>query len=251
MRHDTRYEGLETLDGYELEHQSQDIRGRPLVSATGEKYGIIQDLLVDRDGSRVAAVKLDNGKICPVEPLEIHDNAVVYGAQAESFADAGGEHVESRTDLGTRANLTGGTGVEEERIPIVEEQLVIGKRAEMGRSINVRSRVVADRVAEDVTLHEERVTIEHNPINRELSSSEAEAMLIDGKTVTMTERNEEVVVGKKAVVTDEVVVRKEGHDRTEHVEETVRRTEVDVDGELDGVSGSRGGGLDGDPTTRR
>jgi uncharacterized protein (TIGR02271 family) len=252
MRHDKRYEGLETLDNYELEHRSQDIRGRPLVSASGEKYGIIQDLLVDRNANRVAAVKLDNGKICAVEPLEIHENAVVYGADAESFADTAGDHVESRTDYDNRAGSTGSVDTDEERIPIVEEQLVIGKRAETGRTINVRSRLVSDRVSEDVTLHEEHVTIEHNPINRELSSSEAEAMLIDGKTVSMTERNEEVVVGKKAVVTDEVVVRKEGHDRTEHVEETVRRTEVDVDGELDGVSGNRrGGGLDGDTTTRR
>lgn len=250
MRHDKRYEGLETLDNYELEHKSQDIRGRPLVSASGQKYGVIKDLLVDRNANRVAAVKLDNGKICAVEPLEIHENAVVYGAEAESFADTGGDHVESRADS-DRSRLTGGSDVDEERIPIVEEQVVIGKRADVGRTINVRTHVVSDRVGEDVTLHEEHVTIEHNPINRELSSSEAEAMLIDGKTVTMTERNEEVVVGKKAVVTDEVVIRKEGHDRTEHVEETVRRTEVDVDGELDGVSGARGGGRDGDPTTRR
>lgn len=248
MRHDKRYEGLETLDNYELEHKSQDIRGRPLVSASGQKYGIIQDLLVDRNANRVAAVKLDNGKICAVEPLEIHENAVVYGAEAETFADTGGDHVESRADS-DRSRLTGGTDVDEERIPIVEEQIVIGKRADVGRTINVRTNVVSDRVAEDVTLHEERVTIEHNPINRELSSSEAEAMLIDGKTVTMTERNEEVVVGKKAVVTDEVVIRKEGHDRTEHVEETVRRTEVDVDGDMEGAR--RGGGLDGDSTTRR
>ena len=226
MRHDKRYETLDTLDNYELEHSSQDIRGRPLVSANGEKYGIIKDLLVDRDANRVAAVKLDNGKVCAVEPLEIHENAVVYGAEAERFADAGG------------------ADVDQERIPVIEEQLVIGKKADVGRTINVSSRVVSERVGEDVTLHEERVTIEHNPVNRELSSSEAEAMLIDGKTVSMTERSEEVVVGKKAVVTDEVVIKKEGHDRVEHVEETVRRTEVDVDG-------ARTGGRDGDPTTRR
>lgn len=214
MRHDRRYEQLDALDDYELEHASQDIRGRPLVSPSGEKYGIIRELLVDRNAERVAAVRLDNGKVCAVEPLEIHDNAVVYGAAAEEHA------------------ATGGSEVDEERIPVIEEQVVIGKRvADHGRQINVRSRVVSDTVAEDVHLRDERVTIERNPVNRELSTAEAEAMLRDGKTVTMTERDEEVVVGKKAVVTDEVVVRKTAEDRVEHVEETVRRTEVDVDGD--------------------
>lgn len=225
MRHDRRYEELDALDDYELEHSSQDIRGRPLVSAQGEKYGTITDLLVDRDQSRVAAVRLDNGKVCAVEPLEIHDNAVVYGAAAEKHATAGG------------------SDVDEERIPVVEEQVVIGKRlSEHGREINVRSRVVSDRVTEDVHLRDETVSVERRPVNRELSSADAEAMLADGKTVTMTERDEEVVVGKKAVVTDEVVVRKSAEDRVEHVEETVRRTQVDVDGD---------GDRDGDTTRRR
>lgn len=214
MRHDKRFEQLETLDNYELEHSSQDIRGRPLVSANGEKYGIITDLLVDRNAERVAAVRLDNGKVCAVEPLEIHDNAVVYGAAAEEYATAGG------------------SDVDEERIPIVEEQVVIGKRmADTGRTINVRTQVVSDTVEEDVTLRHEHVSIERNPVNREMSTADAEALLRDGKTITMTERDEELVVGKKAVVTDEVVVRKTASDEVEHVTETVRRTEVDVDGD--------------------
>lgn len=214
MRHDTRYDNLDALDGYELEHASQDIRGRPLVSPQGEKYGIITDLLVDRNANRVAAVRLDNGKVTPVEPLEIHENAVVYGAAAEEYATAGG------------------SAVEEERIPIVEEQVVVGKRlSDHGRQINVRTNVITDTVTEDVTLRQEHVTIERNPVNRELSSTDAEALLRDGKTVTMTERDEEVVVGKKAVVTDEVVIKKTASDTVEHVTETVRRTEVDIDGD--------------------
>lgn len=238
MRHDKRFENLATLDNYELEHSSQDIRGYPLVGKDGQRHGIIKDLLVDENASRVAAIRLDNGKVCAVEPLEIHDNAVVYGAAAESFAEQGGKDVEP---LGATGRMTGGD-IEEERIPVVEEQLVIGKRlAEHGRDISVRTRVASDTVAEDVTLRDERVTVSHNPINRELSSTEAESLLTEGRTVSMTERDEEVVVGKKAVVTDEIVVKKEVGERTEHVEETVRRTEVDIDGD---------GAMDRDRTDR-
>lgn len=213
MRHDTRYETLDTLDNYELEHHSQDIRGRPLVSPTGEKYGIIKDLLVDDNHSRVAAVRLDNGKVCAVEPLEIHENAVVYGAAAETHA------------------REGGSAVEEERVPIVEEKLVIGKRvADTGRTINVRTRVVGETVSEDVTLRDETVSIDRRPVNERVTGAEAEALLREGgRTISMTERDEELVVGKEARVTEEVVVKKTADDRVEHVSETVRKTEVDVD----------------------
>lgn len=222
MRHDTRYDDLDTLDHYELEHHSQDIRGRPLVSPNGEKYGVIKDLLVDRDHSRVAAVRLDNGKVCAVEPLEIHDNAVVYGAAAETHA------------------REGGSAVNEERVPIVEEKVVIGKRDTGGKTINVRTRVVSDTVGEDVRLRDETVSVDRHAVNERVSGADAEALLREGgRTVSMTERDEEVVVGKEAVVTEEVVVKKTGGDRVEHVEETVRKTEVDVDVDKDGVRRDR------------
>jgi uncharacterized protein (TIGR02271 family) len=211
MKHDRRFEALDTLDDYELEHASQDIRGRPLVSPSGEQYGIIQDLLVDRERKRVAAVRLRDGRCCAVEPLEIHDNAVVYGEAAVAHAQ------------------TGGDAIVEERVPIVEERVAIGKRvSDHGRDIHVRTRIVSDVVAEDVHLRDETVSVDRQPVNRTVSAADAEALL-QGRTVSMTEHDEEVVIGKEAVVTDEVVVRKTATDRVEHVEETVRRTEVDVD----------------------
>lgn len=211
MRHDTRYEELDSLEDYELEHNSQDIRGRPLVSPDGERYGIIDDLLVSRDRTHVEAVRLDNGKVCAVEPLEIHDNAVVYGERARAHADAGG------------------AAVTEEVVPVVEEKVAIGKRvSDHGRNINVTSHVVEDRVSEDVHLRDETVSVDKRPVNRAVSSADADALLKD-RNVSMTERDEEVVVGKKAVVTDEVVVKKTADDRVERVDETARRTEVDVD----------------------
>lgn len=211
MRHDTRYDDLDQLDHYELENESQDIRGYPLVNSQGQKFGVIKDLLVDKENNRVAAIELEDGRRCAVEPLEIHEDVVVYGEAAERHAAAGGK------------------AVSEERIPIVEEQVVIGKRvADHGRNIKVTSRVVKDRVSEDVNLRDETVSVEKRPVDRAVSSADADALL-KGKSVSMTEHDEEVVVEKKAVVTDEVVVKKTGGERVEHVDETVRRTEVDVD----------------------
>ncbi|WP_349512422.1 YsnF/AvaK domain-containing protein [Erythrobacter sp. NFXS35] len=215
MRHDKRYENLDALGDWKLEHSSQDIRGKPLVSPEGHQFGIIDDLLVDRQSERVAAVRLEDGRVTPVEPLDIHDNCVVYGEEARRHADRG---------------VTEGHVVDEEVVPVVEERVAVGKRvADRGRQINVRTNVVTGTVSEDVELRQENVSVDKRPVeNRRVSAADADAML-EGKTVSMTERSEEAVVAKDAVVTDEVVVRKTADDKVEHVEETVRKTEVDVD----------------------
>ncbi len=51
----------------------------------------------------------------------------------------------------------------------------------------------------------------------------------------MTEKAEEAVVAMKARVREEVVVRKTGEDHVEQIDDTVRRTEVDVDEGLGGA----------------
>ena len=78
MEHDSRFDELDALDDYKLEHHSQDIRGRPLVTPLGKKLGVIKDMLVDKKKERVVAIRLDDGRACAVEPLEIHDDKVVY-----------------------------------------------------------------------------------------------------------------------------------------------------------------------------
>jgi stress response protein YsnF len=49
----------------------------------------------------------------------------------------------------------------------------------------------------------------------------------------MRETSEEPVIGKEARVNEEVVVQKTVDQRTENVQDTVRETKVDVDGEDD------------------
>lgn len=216
MRHDKRFESLRSLDDYELVNKDQDIRGRPLVDENGQRLGTIKDLLVGPDRDEVVAVRLDDGRTCSVEPLQIHDNVVVYGAEARAYSDTAAQ---------------AGHIVEEERIPLVEERLAIGKRvAENGRGITVRTRVEAEQVSEDVTLRREHVDVERRPVNQRLDTEQAASLLNEGeRVISMTERDEELVIAKDAVVTDEVVVRKTADETVEHVTDTVRKTKVDID----------------------
>ena len=78
---DHRLKAFSSLDGYKLEEAHQDIRGLPLYSAAGVQVGKIDELLVDEAAERVAAVRLEDGRMVAVEPLEIRDDRVIdHGA---------------------------------------------------------------------------------------------------------------------------------------------------------------------------
>jgi uncharacterized protein (TIGR02271 family) len=118
-------------------------------------------------------------------------------------------------------------GDEDYVLPVIEEELNVGKRTvERGR-MRVYSRVVEVPVEEQVRLREERVSVERRPVNREVTDADLAAM--KDQTIEMTAMAEEAVVAKRARVIEEVVVRKEAQDRTETVRDTVRRTDVNVE----------------------
>jgi len=136
-------------------------------------------------------------------------------------------------DVNTGTARTGTDRVatgEETVIPIVEEQLSVGKReVERGR-VRVRSYVVETPVEESVRLREETVTVERRAVDR---PADAGPEAFRERTVEVTETDEEAVVSKTARVTEEVVVSKGVEERTERVADTVRRTEVDVENATD------------------
>ena len=121
-----------------------------------------------------------------------------------------------------------GRVVQEEHIPVVEEELRVGKREVSRGSARVRSYVRQVPVHEQVSLREEHVDVERRPVSGERLSSADAAGLLHDRTIEMTETAEEAVVGKEARIAEEVVVRKTAEERVEQIDDTVRRTEVDV-----------------------
>ncbi|UEM22349.1 YsnF/AvaK domain-containing protein [Skermanella mucosa] len=119
---------------------------------------------------------------------------------------------------------------EETVIPIAEEEIAVGKRQVQGGGVRVRSYVVETPVEESVRLREESVHVERRAVDRPV---DAGADAFRERTVNLTETSEEAVVSKTARITEEVVVGKDVTERTEHVSDTVRRTEVDVDRAVD------------------
>lgn len=119
--------------------------------------------------------------------------------------------------------------VAEESIPIVQEELRVGKREVARGGARVRSYVREIPVNEQVSLREEHVSVERRPVDRALNADELSGDLMRDRTIEMTETAEEATIGKEARVIEEVVVRKTADTRVETINDTVRRTEVEVD----------------------
>jgi uncharacterized protein (TIGR02271 family) len=111
-------------------------------------------------------------------------------------------------------------------IPVVEEQLQVGKRTVDRGGVRVYSHISEQPVEEQVSLREERVHVERRPTDR--PATEADFRTPE-QVIEVTETVEEPVVSKRARVTEEVVVGKESNTRTETIRDTVRHTDVNVE----------------------
>jgi uncharacterized protein (TIGR02271 family) len=118
-----------------------------------------------------------------------------------------------------------GTG--EQAIPVVQEELQVGKRAVQRGGVRVYSHLVSTPVEESINLREEHVRVQRTPVNR--PASEADFQAFKEGTVELVETAEEPVVSKQARVVEEVAVGKEVSERTETIRDSVRHTEVEVE----------------------
>jgi uncharacterized protein (TIGR02271 family) len=119
------------------------------------------------------------------------------------------------------------TDAGEGKVPVVEEQLQVGRRQVQRGGVRLYTRLAERPVEETVRLRDEQVTVERHPVDR--PAGEADFTAFQEGTIEVTETDEEAVVSKRARVVEEVVVSKEVTERTETVRDTERRTEVEVE----------------------
>jgi len=112
-------------------------------------------------------------------------------------------------------------------IPVVQEDLKVGKREVETGGVRVRSRIVEKPVEEHLRLREEHVHVERQPANRPATEKDF-ATFKKGET-EIIEHAEVPLVNKEARVVEEVKLGKETTTRDETVRDTVRKKEVDVE----------------------
>ena len=116
---------------------------------------------------------------------------------------------------------------ESRKIPVIEENLQVGKRIVETGGVRPRSRIIEKPVEETIRLREEHITVERNKVNRPVSNDELDNF--DEETIEVRERREVPVVSKQASVVEEVSLDKTVDHHDETIRDNVRRKDVEVE----------------------
>jgi stress response protein YsnF len=172
---------------------------------------------------------------------------LVTVATEDATADRAAEIMRSHgaVDIEERAQQWRGTGWEkfdetstpytsdqitrerENVIPVVEEEVKIGKRDVRKGGVRVYSHVTERPVEKKIRLHEEHAEVTRRKVDR--PAEEADLRASRDKSFEVRETAEEPVISKESRVVEEVSVGKEAKERVETVRDTERRTDVKVE----------------------
>jgi uncharacterized protein (TIGR02271 family) len=225
--------GAVDLDTQEAQWRQEGWRGyEPSTSATTSAAGLTTPPTGYGESSTSTAAYGTTGTSSPA----------TGGTTPSGFANlaappaSGGVGAPGASSVGTEVTGTANTEVAgtespraaktEERIPLAEETLRVGKRLVTEGRVRIRTYVVETPVSETVHLRDEHVEVERRPADRPATDS---ADLFRERTLEAAETREEPVVSKDARVREELVMRRSANERDETVKDTVRRTEVNED----------------------
>ncbi len=178
--------------------------------ATGVNSGgaLLTVTTADEDANAVAAL------------LKQHGARDIDGGY-QSAAEEGTPVYGGSANANTTGTMTGQTA-----IPIVEEELVVGKREVDRGGVRIYSHVVERPVTADVTLRDESINVQRRAVDRAATAADFTS---GNESFELRASGEEAVIGKNSRVVEEVLIGKEASSHTENISDTVRRTEVDVE----------------------
>ena len=201
-------------------------------------------------GSSVVTVQVPEEHIAKVmqileahHPIDIDERSGQYGLARTTAMPGAMAAAPAAPQVGAvAAGTTGDPGT----IQLSEEQLAIGKRVVNRGGTRIRRFVVETPVEQQVTLHDEQVTLERRPVTDGRPAADS----FSEKVIEMTATGEEAVVSKTAHVVEEVGLRRQGTERVETVRDTLRKEEVAIEQVPGSAATSVPGGLAGLPTAK-
>lgn len=237
-----------SLFGMEDEREHRDV-----YSEAVRRGSVVLTVNAGSDEQRDRATEIMNR----YDPIDIDERSTQWRSQgwtgydesAPMFTES--EVEKDRTLYGqsrTGSTSQSVTDKDSTRIPVIEEELKIGKRMVQRGGVRVYQRMTETPVHESVQLREEHVKVERHRVDE--PASEADLAAFKEGSVELRETGEEAVVSKSARVVEEVVVGKEVTQETQDINDTVRRTDVEVE-QLDAGASRRGEYATGDDTSYR
>ena len=186
---------------------NDDARAYTTATRSGRSVVTVHAATAD-EAERARDILDDNGAI------DVHD---------ESYAISGAQGY-AATDATAATHATAAAG---QALPIIEENLRVGKRLEQTGGARIRSRIIEKPVEEHIRLREEHVNVHRRDVSR--PATEADFAAFKEGEISVTEQAERAVVAKEAHVVGEVTIDKTATERDETVRGTVRSTDVEVE----------------------
>ena len=223
-------------DEYDLVNSGQDCMGWTVTDQAGNDLGKVTEMLIETDQLHVDSIMVEGGVRIPAENISLQNGRVVvrgvmdndkYTETKRTAATATAAYEPAPRNTGAKnvAGVTREATDHEITLPIIEEQMVVGKRTVEKGGVNVRTTISEKPVTESVNLREENVTVERHAVDRPVDSADA----FKESSFDVTTQAEVPVVSKEARVVEEVVIDKGVTEHTETVRDSVKRTDVEVD----------------------
>jgi len=153
-----------------------------------------------------------------------------YDTTATDYATTSGTSLGAANTSAAMGSVTEDvTDRDEVRVPVMEEELVAGKRqTEQGR-VRLHKDVIEEQKTIDVPVTREEVHVERVPVSGTYDANTTDAF--QEKDIDVPVMGEEVIAEKRAHVAEEVRLRKDTITDNQQVSDTVRRERVVVDGD--------------------
>jgi uncharacterized protein (TIGR02271 family) len=133
----------------------------------------------------------------------------------------------NREDFYTHDHFNENKFYDRGKLPVIEENLEIGKQQVQTGGARITSRIVERPVEETIKLREEHVNVERTAVNRPVEPSDTG--VFQEQELELIESAEVPVVDKQARVVEEIHITKDVEERDETIRETLRNTEVDTE----------------------
>jgi uncharacterized protein (TIGR02271 family) len=174
------------------------------------------------------------------------DGELSQQQEAELYRHYGLGYSESRSDSGLPEGGAGAGTMTEERGTVgrdtsgpttdnamtrSEEELRVGKTEQESGRVRLRKYVVEDEVTETVPVKREEVRVEREPITDANIDNAMEGPAISDEEHEVVLHEEQAVVEKRAVPKERIRLDKETQVEDRQVSETLRKEEIEVDGD--------------------
>ena len=250
---DERVVPLDELPDYRVASDDPDVRGWDVIASDGARIGAVDTLLVDPGAMKVRYldVGLSEGAggtagadphiLIPIGYARVDEGDRRVRVDALHSAEIRALPVYSRDlilseyeatlrqRLGTRPPEEARRGTtasdDAERLTLSEEELHVGKREVPAGEVRVEKHVDVEHVRESVPVRHDEVIVERHPATPGMAAEPR----IGGEEIHVPVHREELVVGKRVVPKEEIVVRTRETIDTETVEADLRRERVEVD----------------------